>query len=72
MSRLKYNMSDAFLKKFLRLEKRERKTTCRGGGGGAWQEGGDPATPPRPQVTCETAHGNGLGGPAACQPADLR
>lgn len=54
MSRLKYSMSDAFLKKFLRLERGKRKTTCRGGSGGR-QEGGDPGAPPLPRVTCETA-----------------
>lgn len=39
MSRLKYSMSDAFLKKFLRLERGKRKTACRGGGGVGRREG---------------------------------
>ena len=45
MSRLKYSMSDAFLKKFLRLERGERKTARRGGRKGAWQEGRGPHCP---------------------------
>lgn len=70
MSRLKYSMSDAFLKKFLRLERGGKKKHSQGrqrglaGGRGRHH-------PPRPHVTCGTARGNGLGGPAACRLADL-
>lgn len=45
MSRLKYSMSDAFLKKFLRLERGERKNVRRGGGEGDLAGGRGPHHP---------------------------
>lgn len=67
MSRLKYSMSDAFLKKFLRLERGKDKGEMRGGLAG----GRGPHLPSWAPLTCGTARGSGPGGPAGCQPADL-
>lgn len=67
MSRLKYSMSEAFLKKLLRLEGGGKKNGLKGMRGGL--EG--PQCPVSAPGTCETARGSGRGGPAACRLADL-
>lgn len=61
-----------FLKEVFEAGEEGKKNCSQGRRGGAWQEGRDPSTSARPRVTCETARGNGLGGPAVCRPVDLQ